>query len=164
MGQRQLPVHLLRHRRGGRAKALPSLHPPPPEVPPLPRGLGRLHRQARLAWREYWSSPVCGALDHQADGDLLRDYLLLVDERARLRERLREEPDKVVEARLRQVEGQIWRCREHLGLTPLARFRLQLQYVDARDAARRDLRAEQRMAQELERAQRAEPLRLPGDE
>ena len=129
-GQRQKPVELLQFRRGGRDRALVVYDDGDRTVPPLPRGCGRVGAVARQAWRELWSSPVRAVLDRRADGEALREYVLLVDERERLRTCMAAgERTAPVVARMAQVERQVQRLREHLALTPLSRFRLQLQVL-----------------------------------
>ncbi|MCL6644813.1 MAG: hypothetical protein K6U88_07525 [Dehalococcoidia bacterium] len=129
-GQRQKPVELLQFRRGGRDKALVVYDDGDRTVPPLPRGCGRVGAVARRAWRELWSSPVRAVIDPAADAEALRKSILLVDEREQLRARMAAEgPTGPVVARMAQVERQVQRLREHLVLTPLARFRLQLKVL-----------------------------------
>jgi len=145
-GQRQKPVELLQFRRGGRGKPLVVYDDGDRRVPPLPRGCRHVGPAARQAWRELWSSPVRAAIDPRADGGALRDYVLLVDEQDRLRAQMAAgEMTAPTVARMAQVERQLQKLREHLALTPLARFRLQLQVLSGRER-------EQRLAAQSEQA------------
>ncbi|PFG73821.1 P27 family phage terminase small subunit [Tepidiforma thermophila] len=129
-GQRQKAVELLQFHRGGRDRALVVYDDGDRTVPPLPRGCGRVGAVARQAWRELWSSPVRAVLDRHADGAALREYVLLVDERERLRTCMAAgERTAPVVARMAQAERQLQKLREHLALTPLSRFRLQLKVL-----------------------------------
>jgi len=145
-GQRQKPVELLQFSRGGRGKPLVVYDDGDRRVPPLPRGCRHVGPAARQAWRELWSSPVRAALELPADAALLRDYVLLIDEQERLRAQMAagKMPPAVV-SRMAQVERHLQKLREHLALTPLARFRLQLQVLSGRER-------EQRLAAQSEQA------------
>ncbi|PFG75316.1 hypothetical protein [Tepidiforma thermophila] len=125
-GQRQKAVELLQFHRGGRDRALVVYDDGDRTVPPLPRGCGRVGAVARQAWRELWSSPVREVLDRRADGAVLREYVLLVDERERLWTCMAAgERMAPVVARMAQAERQVQKLRKLPAPTPLARFRLQ---------------------------------------
>jgi hypothetical protein len=103
-------------------------------VPPLPKIAEGVGPEAREAWAGLWASVVRGAVDMAADADLLAEYVLLVDERERLRQAMAEGLTGPVVTRMGMVERHLMKLREHLGLTPLARFRLQLSVVTSREA------------------------------
>jgi hypothetical protein len=136
--QRQKPVDLLQFRRGGRGRALQVVDDGDRRVPPLPRGARGVGPVARQAWRDLWQSVVRAAVDQRADADLLLEYVLLIDERERLRAAMAEgQVSTAMVSRMGQVERQVQKLREHLGLTPLARFRLQLQVLSGREKEQR---------------------------
>ena len=136
--RRQKPVELLANKRGGRARALQVVDDGDRTVPSLPRQLRHVGPAGRQAWREFWGSAVRAAVELPADAALLRDYVLLVDEQDRLRARMAAgEMTPPVVSRMAQVERHLHRIREHLGLTPLARFRLQLQVLSGREREQR---------------------------
>jgi hypothetical protein len=146
-GRRQKPVELLANPRGGRARALQVVDDGDRTVPSLPRQLRQVGPAGRQAWREFWGSAVRSAVELPADAALLRDYVLLIDEQDRLRAQMAAGAmTPTVVSRMAQVERHLHRIREHLGLTPLARFRLQLQVLSGRER-------EQRLAAQSEQAE-----------
>ena len=145
-GKRQKPPSELVYRRGGRVRALV-----PVEVansaPPAPEGLGN---HAAAVWRAFWASKVSGAVDVMVDGEALRHWILCVDEREKLRaatvraplvkgshEQLMLNP---LFRRLRDLNREIAAAEEHFGMTPLARLRLGVTYLQEQ-AAKEDLDA-----------------------
>jgi len=138
MVQRTKPVELLVNKAGGRGRKLQVVDTGDRSVPPLPALAQHVGDEARAAWADLWQSVVRGAIDLQADADILAEYVLIIDERERLRKAMREgtmTPPMVT--RMNAIERHMLRIREHLGLTPLARFRLQLSVVTSREALER---------------------------
>lgn len=145
-GKRQKPPDELVYRRGGRVKALAPVAPAP-LTPPLPDGLGD---HAAVVWAEFWASRVSGAVDLLGDGEALRHWILCVDEREKLRAATSRAP--LVKGsheqlmlnplfrRLRDLNREIARAEEHFGMTPLARMRLGVTYLQEQ-AAKEDLEA-----------------------
>ncbi len=115
--------------------------------PSAPEGLGE---HALGAWSGFWASKVSGAVDLLADGEALRHWILCVDEREKLRaatvraplakgshEQLMLNP---LCRRLRDLSREIARAEEHFGMTPLARMRLGVTYLQEQ-AAKENLQA-----------------------
>lgn len=155
-GKRQKPPDELVYRRGGRVKSLVPVAPAD-LIPPFPDGIGD---HAAAVWKAYWASRVSGAVDLDADGEALRHWILCVDEREKLRvptaraplvkgshEQLMLNP---LFRRLRELNREIARAEEHFGMTPLARLRLGMTYLQEQ-AAQEDLYAkrERRRPHEL---------------
>jgi hypothetical protein len=146
-GKRQKPPGELVYRRGGRAK--PLVHVTPASIAPTPpEGVGE---HALAVWSTLWASRVSGAIDLLADGEALRHWILGVDEREKLRaatvraplvkgshEQLMLNP---LFRRLRELNREIARAEEHFGMTPLARLRLGVTYLQEQ-AARGEAGAE----------------------
>lgn len=145
-GKRQKPPGELVYRRGGRVKPLVSVAPAQ-LAPPLPDGLGG-HTAA--IWAAFWASRVSGAVDLEADSEALRHWILSVDEREKLRaatvraplvkgshEQLMLNP---LLRRIRDLNREIARAEEHFGMTPLARLRLGVTFLQEQ-AAKEDLEA-----------------------
>jgi hypothetical protein len=145
-GKRQKPPGELVYRRGGRAKPLVPVAAAN-VAPPLPDGLGDY---AAAVWSAFWASRVSGAIDLLADGEALRHWILCVDEREKLRaatvraplvkgshEQLMLNP---LFRRLRELNREIARAEEHFGMTPLARLRLGVTFLQEQ-AAKEDLEA-----------------------
>ncbi len=145
-GKRQKPPGELVYRRGGRVRPLMSVAPAH-IAPPPPDGLG-VHAVA--VWAAFWASKVSGAVDLDADGEALRHWIRCVDEREKLRaatvraplvkgshEQLMLNP---LFRRLRDLNAEIARAEEHFGMTPLARLRLGVTYLQEQ-AAKEDLDA-----------------------
>lgn len=134
-GKRQKPPDELVYRRGGRVKALVPVAAAN-LAPRLPDGLGD---HAAAVWAAFWASKVSGAVDLEADGEALRHWIICVDEREKLRaatvraplvkgshEQLMLNP---LFRRLRDLNREIARAEEHFGMTPLARLRLGVTYL-----------------------------------
>jgi phage terminase small subunit len=145
-GKRQKPPDELVYRRGGRVKPLVQVAPAH-VAPPAPDGLGE---HAVALWTTFWASKVSGAVDLDADGEALRHWILCVDEREKLRaatvraplvkgshEQLMLNP---LFRRIRDLNREIARAEEHFGMTPLARLRLGVTYLQEQ-AAKEDLEA-----------------------
>lgn len=145
-GKRQKPPGELVYRRGGRAKALAQVAPAH-IAPTAPDGLGE---HAAAVWTTFWASKVSGAVDLDADGEALRHWIRCVDERENLRgatsraplvkgshEQLMLNP---LFRRLRDLNREIARAEEHFGMTPLARLRLGVTYLQEQ-VAREDFEA-----------------------
>jgi len=139
-GKRQKPPGELVYRRGGRVKPLVPVAPAH-VVPPSPEGLGE---HAVAVWSAFWASRVSGAVDLMADGEALRHWILCVNERETLRAATVRAP--VVKGsheqlmlnplfrRLRDLNREIARAEEHFGMTPLARLRLGVTYLQEQAA------------------------------
>ena len=145
-GKRQKPPGELVYRRGGRAKPLVQVAPAT-SAPAPPEGVGE---HAAAVWAAFWASRVSGAIDLLADGEALRHWIRCVDEREKLRaatvraplvkgshEQLMLNP---LFRRLRDLNAEIARAEEHFGMTPLARLRLGVTYLQEQ-AAKEDLDA-----------------------
>ncbi|MBE7518493.1 MAG: hypothetical protein HS107_04525 [Thermoflexaceae bacterium] len=116
-------------------------------TPWSPDGLGD---HAVAVWTAFWASRVSGAVDLGADGEALRHWILCVDERQKLRaatlraplvkgshEQLMLNP---LFRRTRDLGRDIARAEEHFGMTPLARLRLGVTFLQEQ-AAKEDLQA-----------------------
>lgn len=102
------------------------------EVPPLPDGARSVGALARRTWESYWKSGLGQFSVAGADDDILREWLLLIDEREKLRKVIldgvksgKKVPPFII-SRMSNVERNIMKVRQELGMTPMARFRLQL--------------------------------------
>lgn len=145
-GKRQKPPGELVYRRGGRAKPLVQVAPAGLKPAP-PEGVGE---HALAVWCAFWASRVSGAIDLPADGEALRHWILCVDEREKLRAATSRAP--LVKGshqqlmlnplfrRIRELNREIARAEEHFGMTPLARMRLGVTYLQEQ-AAKEDLEA-----------------------
>jgi|GEM_PF-5273193 len=139
-GKRQKPPGELVYRRGGRAKPLVQVEPAS-VVPAPPEGVGE---HALAVWAAFWASRVSGAIDLLADGEALRHWILSVDEREKLRAATSRAP--LVKGsheqltlnplfrRLRDLNREIARAEEHFGMTPLARLRLGVTFLQEQAA------------------------------
>jgi len=145
-GKRQKPPDELVYRRGGRVKALVSVAPAH-LTPHSPDGLAD---HAATVWAAFWASRVSGAVDLDADDEALRHWILSVDEREKLRpatvraplvkgshEQLMLNP---LLRRIRDLNREIARAEEHFGMTPLARLRLGVTFLQEQ-AAKEELAA-----------------------
>jgi phage terminase small subunit len=145
-GKRQKPPDDLVYRRGGRVKPLVPVAPAHLSPRP-PAGLGD---HATAVWQVFWASRVSGAVDLDADGEALRHWILCVEEREKLRaatvraplvkgshEQLMLNP---LLRRIRDLNREIARAEEHFGMTPLARLRLGVTFLQEQ-AAKEDLAA-----------------------
>lgn len=142
-GKRQKPPDQIVYRRGGRVKPLAVVSAAEGR-PAAPEGLGE-HAQA--AWEAFWESRVSGAVDLVADGEALRHWILCVDEREKLRAATARAP--LVKGsheqlmlnplfrRVRELNQEIARAEEHFGMTPLARLRLGVTYLQEQAAKQR---------------------------
>ena len=145
-GKRQKPPGELVYRRGGRAKPLVQVAPAT-IAPAPPEGVGE---HAAAVWSAFWASRISGAVDLLADGEALRHWILSVDEREKLRAATSRAP--LVKGsheqlmlnplfrRLRDLNREIARAEEHFGMTPLARLRLGVTFLQEQ-AAKEDLAA-----------------------
>jgi len=145
-GKRQKPPGELVYRRGGRAK--PLVQVAPASIAPMPPG--GVGEHAVAVWTSFWASRVSGAIDLLADAEALQHWIVCVDEREKLRaatvraplvkgshEQLMLNP---LFRRLRDLNREIARAEEHFGMTPLARMRLGVTYLQEQ-AAKDDLEA-----------------------
>lgn len=103
-----------------------------------PDGLGVA---ARRIWDRYMTSWVAGAVQADADLDALEQWILNVDEREKARRAIKRNPlvrgsrgnlvANPLYRRLTQLSKEIQQAREHFGMTPLSRWRLQLMASEA---------------------------------
>jgi P27 family predicted phage terminase small subunit len=145
-GKRQKPPDELVYRRGGRVKALVPVAP----AQLVPRSPDDLGDHAAAVWQAFWASRVSGAVDLDADGEALRHWIRCVDEREKLRAATVRAPlvkgshDQLMLnplfRRLRDLNREIARAEGHFGMTPLARLRLGVTYLQEQ-AAKEDLEA-----------------------
>lgn len=145
-GKRQKPPGELVYRRGGRAQPLVQVAPAT-VTPTPPEDVGE---HALAVWSAFWASRVSGAIDLLADGEALRHWIRCVDERERLRVATSRAPlvkgshDQLMLnplfRRIRELNREIARAEEHFGMTPLARMRLGVTYLQEQ-AAKEDLDA-----------------------
>lgn len=116
-------------------------------APRIPDGLGG---HAAAVWAAFWASRVSGAVDLDADGEALRLWILCVDDREKLRGATARAPlvkgshDQLMLnpllGRLRDLNRKISRAEEHFGMTPLARLRLGMTFLQEQ-AVKEDLEA-----------------------
>lgn len=114
---------------------------PPPDlvIPPAPAGL---LKPTRDRWEAYWRSAVSSAVDLNADFGLLERWIRSVDEWHRAYRDFRRERVTTgstgqlvlspLAKWLRQLESEIGRCEQQLGLTPISRLKLGLTAGQAR--------------------------------
>lgn len=108
-------------------------------IPPAPPGL---LKSSRDRWEAYWRSAVSSAVDLNADFGLVERWIRSVDEWHRAYRDFRRErvttgsTGQLVLSPLAklisQLESEIGRCEQQLGLTPIARLRLGLTANQAR--------------------------------
>lgn len=140
-GQRQVPPGMLSRVHSGRGRGLTVVEPARPKVPRLP--IQTAHREVRAIWRNFWLSRVSWAVDLEADAERLLHWATMLDDRASLRARIRADGELVpwgpfgaqirhpLFPRLAQVERELAHLADRFGLSPIARFRLQLQFAEA---------------------------------
>lgn len=136
--QRQKDPALLVNRRGGRGRQWQIAPLAEGMVPEPPAGIGAA---ARRVWDRYMRSWVAGAVQADADLDALEQWILNVDEREKTRVAIRREPlvpgsrgnlvPNPLYKRITQLNREIQQAREHFGMTPLSRWRLQLMASEA---------------------------------
>jgi P27 family predicted phage terminase small subunit len=139
MTLRTVPPELLVNRRGGRGRQLQVVVPQKRRAPAVPAECRTQH--AREVWRRFWRHPVSAAVEWDADYEPLRHWILAVDERERLRPLLENAP--VIQGgnsrlvlnplarRVDRLTADIDRFCDKFGLTPAARFQLQITYAEA---------------------------------
>lgn len=108
-------------------------------IPAAPPGLLKASKDR---WEAYWRSAVSSAVDLNADFGLVERWIRSVDEWHRAYRDFRKErvttgsTGQLVLSPLakwiRQLEGEMARCEQQLGLTPIARLRLGLTANQAR--------------------------------
>jgi P27 family predicted phage terminase small subunit len=101
-----------------------------------------LLKASQARWEAYWRSAVSSAVDMNADRGLLERWIRSVDEWYRAYRSFRKErttqgsTGQLVLSPLakwiRQLEGEISKCEQQMGLTPLARVKLGLVAGQAR--------------------------------
>ena len=129
------------HPKGKTAESLTVVEAKPGSfvIPPAPVGL---LKPSRDRWEAYWRSAVSSAVDLNADFGLVERWIRSVDEWHRAYREFRKarttegSTGQLVLSPLakwiRHVEGEIARCEQQLGLTPMARLRLGLTANQAR--------------------------------
>jgi len=160
-GRPQKPVGQLQNKRNPRGKAggVTLVADATRKVPAPPRGLTD---EARRIWRDFFRSPLGGAVDYQGDGPALRRWITLVSDRERLWSRFHAgedddsaEPEsltvfgsqgqRVINPLLRleeRLSREIMAYEDRFGMTPLARMRLGIaigQAAESLDGLRRRL-------------------------
>ena len=110
-------------------------------VPTPPLGLGPI---ARRRWRWFFLSWVADAVNLDSDAEALSHWIMAIDERSKLSDVVRKMPlvrgshsqlmQNPLRRTLRELSKEIARAGEHFGMTPLARFRLQMTYGDPESA------------------------------
>lgn len=159
--KRQKPPEMLVNRRGGRGQKMEVVvarRPAPPRCPADVSSYGR------SVWSRFWKSRPSHAVDTDADLERLHHWVRCIDERHRLWEMVRQAPlirgakegtwiPNPLARRVRELSKDIERSEEAFGMTPLARFRLQLTFAEASGATEaldeRRRRWEERRAKEL---------------
>jgi P27 family predicted phage terminase small subunit len=136
-GARQKAPGQLVNQRGGRGRALVVRKKDGAKAPPAPRGLSAYGRKR---WREFWKSDAAAAVSLESDGERIYRWIVAVEERERYWQIASGEP-LVLTVRglvknplwtvIRQLTDEIQRAEEHFGMTPLSRFRLQLNAAEA---------------------------------
>lgn len=108
-------------------------------VPPAPVGLLKVTKER---WDAYWRSAVSSAVDINADAGLVERWIRSLDEWHRAYREFRK--DRTTEGStgqlvlsplgkwIRQLESEIGRCEQQLGLTPMSRLKLGLTANQAR--------------------------------
>lgn len=150
-GRPQKPVGQLQNRRNPRGKAggVTLAADPARRVPTPPKGLTK---GATATWREFFRSPLGGAVDYQGDGPALRRWIWLVSEREVLVARFAGEcaegdietlmvrgsmGQTVLNPLLRYEERlsrEIMAYEDRFGMTPLSRMRLGIAIGQAADS------------------------------
>lgn len=140
-GQRQKAPEFLTNGRGGRGRGLPVVAREKRVVPTAPMGLGLV---ARRRWRRFFLSWVADAVNLDSDAEALSHWIMAVDERSKLSDVVRKAPlvrgahsqlmQNPLRRTLRELSKEIARAEEHFGMTPLARFRLQMTYAESESA------------------------------
>lgn len=148
MGVRRKPTEMLVNPRGGRNRKLNVVIPEAREAPEIPLPVGDT---AREVWERFFTSPVSAAVDINADWGKLRRWIYYVDRIEKLT--MLADADPIVRGSMGQpVENPLYRridrmeafrlkIEERFGTDPLARFRLQLTFTEAKRSAN-DLRRE----------------------
>ena len=125
---RQKPPDQLKYRRGGAGRGLAVEVSERRRVLPMPRGLGE---ESQKVWRSFWKSKPSYAVDVDADAESIRHWIWCVDRRSKLRTRMDEEPGPHHIKLWVALNQEISKLEIAFGMTPLARFRLQLSYTEA---------------------------------
>lgn len=113
--------------------------PPDAVTPAAPVGILKVSKER---WEAYWRSAVSSAVDLNADAGLVERWIRSVDEWHRAYRDFRRErvttgsTGQLVLSPLakwiRQLEAEIGRCEQQLGLTPMSRLKLGLTANQAR--------------------------------
>ena len=135
---RRLNVDQLVNSRGSKGRQLAVFVPAKRRAPPAP---GECGVHARDVWRRFWRHPVSAAVELDADYEPLRHWILCIEEREGLRGLLASSPLtkgangqlmlNPLARRVAQLTHDIDRFCDKFGLTPAARFQLQITYAEA---------------------------------
>lgn len=112
---------------------------PAPELPPA-AGVG-WRRETKDVWRRFWASPVAQTVDRASDWQVVHRWITYVDEWFRCMRVVRRNrlvPGSMGQVRVNplytvvlNLEQRIARVEEKLGMTPLDRMRLGIDYAAA---------------------------------
>jgi len=137
-GQRQKAPEVLVNKWGGRVKPAQAVAAPV-KRPPAPRGLGP---EASKAWRDIWSAPVAGAWS-PAELPVLLRWVRGFDDWTVLRAKVLADPLVAgshgqpvlnpLASRVQALEANLHALEDRLGMSPLARFRLNIAAVRAEE-------------------------------
>lgn len=140
-GARQKPTGQLANTRGGRGRSVVLTGPIWAEPPIIP--LEQPAPKVAAIWDAFWRSKVSWAVDPNADAEPLCQWAEAMQRRADLWAKvdgkgysgnwgpmgsLIPNPDLVM---IKHLDREIARLREHFGMTPTSRFRLQLTIAEA---------------------------------
>lgn len=142
---RQKPSSQLANGRGGRGRAVVLTAPIWEKAPTIP--VEKPYPRVKLIWDAFWRSKVSWAVDPDADAEPLTQWAEAMQRRVELWGRVEDKgysgqwgpmgslipnPDLVM---IKHLDREIARLREHFGMTPTSRFRLQLTISEAGLAA-----------------------------
>lgn len=180
---RQKDPSLLVNQRGGRGRGLAVLAREetwkPPRLPadvisPLTdpvqaRFQPAAVKHARGRWNDWWKSSASQAVDVRSDMEALWWWITCVFRRALYVQIVREQPVvkgakgpiiNPLERTISKLSADIARAEMHFGMTPLSRFRLQIEYVDSDRAAEKLRRRWERREAEEQSTEKTEDLRV----
>lgn len=113
------------------------------KVPPAPEGLGE---HARQRWEAMWHSPVAALWTMETHGSALESFIWLIDQQDRARRDAIEAPyvmskqgNPISSPAFRQwrdINEQVMKLEEALGLTPRAQLRLGVEFLVGRRIAK----------------------------
>ncbi len=179
-GARQKAPALLANNRGGRgrglvvstrgdtwrAPSLPHIISTPLVDPVQARFQPAALRQTRKVWRDWWAAQPSQAVDMLSDMAALDMWIICIFRRELYTQVVIAQPlvkgsngqamINPLERTIDKLSQRIERAEMHFGMTPLARFRLQLEYSDADHAA-------EKMAKRWQRREREEQAAVEAD-